>query len=334
MYTIEKFYENEIPFRSKLLDFYLQNDGNKKIACLDIETTGLSPENSKFILGALLKFQENGYLLKQYFADTLDEEREILVQYIKEIEKIDILLTYNGKNFDIKYLKSKIERYGLFSDFIFPFNLDLYLFINNFSQLRRFLPNLKQKTVENFMGIWDKRSDKISGAESISRYYNYLTSKDGAVRDEILLHNSDDVLQLARIMPILDKIELSKAFFNLSCPLSFAISNKIKIAKKSLIIAGDAYVNSSYHAYTIDNQPCVLKIDRISDSFRLELPTLQKSDMHILNLNNIDADFSALNEYENFSKGYLLLNRNDTVYEKSIIHALKIIFHRIENLMA
>lgn len=332
MYILEKFYE-EAPFKNELLNFYLQIGDNKKIACLDIETTGLSPKNSKLILGALLEFQENGYLLKQYFAENLEEEKDVLIHYMKEIKKVDVLLTYNGKNFDLKYLKAKLAEYEMFSDFDFPLNIDIYLFVNGFSKLRGFLPNLKQKTVENYMGIWDKRDDKISGAESILRYYDYLVSQSAQIRDEIMLHNSDDVLQLARLLPILLKIDLPRALLNLPCPLGFAISDSVKITGKTISISGTVSVPFSYYAYSIDEQPCTLEIEKNSKQFLLEIPTIKKADMQILNLKNINADFSPLLGYENYAKGYLLLKRGDKVYEKSIIHALQIIFNRLEALI-
>lgn len=332
MYLLEKFYpftENDHPFQSKILDFYLENSGDKKIACLDIETTGLSAKNSYFILGALLEFQKDGYLLKQYFAESPKEELEILSHYIKAIEKIDILLTYNGKSFDIKYLSDKLKQYNLKPDFVFPLNIDIYLFLSSYSQFRRYLPNLKQKTVENFLGLWDKREDVISGAESIERYYLYIKSKDESLRSEILLHNSDDVLQLARIFPILEKTDLAKAFFNMACPLVFVISSEIKIVGKILSVTGTTIKPMSFEAYEIDNQPCRLLIDGKSRRFSFDIPILQKNDMKILNLKNIDTDFSELSAYENFAENYLLLKKGNTIYEKSIIHALRLIFKRI-----
>ncbi|MGP1569800.1 MAG: ribonuclease H-like domain-containing protein [Eubacteriales bacterium] len=332
MYTVEKFY-NDLPFKSKILDFYLQNTENKKLACLDIETTGLSPKNSKFILGALLEFKENGYLLKQYFAENLDEEKDILARYINEIEKIDILLTYNGKSFDIKYLKEKIKQYNIKPDFIFPLNIDIYLFLHSYSQFRKHLPNLKQKTVENFLGLWDKRSDMISGADSINRYYSYITSKDASLRAEILLHNSDDVLQLARIFPILEKTDLPRAFFNMECPLGFVISSEIKILPKILKIRGTSLKPISFEAYNIDDLPCHLSINKSDNNFSLDLPILQKNDMKIMNLKNINWDFTELEYYENYAQGYLLLKRDKTTYERSIIHALQLILKRISNMI-
>lgn len=335
MYTIEKFYEYEegnMPFSHDVLDFYIQNGKDKKIACLDIETTGLSPSKSKFILGALLIFTEKGYMLKQYFAENLSQEKQLLEIFIDEIKKIDILLTYNGKNFDIKYLKEKMREHGVYADYNFPLNLDIYLFVDKFSPLRKFLPNLKQKTLENFMGIWDKRSDRISGGESVERYFNYLESNSEDIRNEIMLHNSDDVLQLARLFPVLKKCELDRAFYKLDCPLGFVIKEKLEIKNKTISISGYTREKSiPYICYSLDEHTCKFKISE-NDNFELQLPLIRKNDMDILNLKLIDEDFSALDIYENYAQGYLLIKKSNKIYYKSILHALKIVFERLEKI--
>ena len=47
------------------------------------------------------------------------------------------------------------------------------------------------------MGLWQTRTDEISGAESVELYDRYEKSGDESLlQKNILLHNSDDVLQL------------------------------------------------------------------------------------------------------------------------------------------
>ena len=77
-----------------------------------------------------------------------------------------------------------------------PYNLDLYLVLNGHSPIKKFVPNLKQKTVENYMGLWQSRTDEISGAESVELYNTYEKTGREDLESKILLHNSDDVIQL------------------------------------------------------------------------------------------------------------------------------------------
>ena len=50
--------------------------------------------------------------------------------------------------------------------------------LNGHSPIKRFVPNLKQKTVENYMGLWQSRDDEISGAESVELYNVYEKNHD------------------------------------------------------------------------------------------------------------------------------------------------------------
>ena len=51
------------------------------------------------------------------------------------------------------------------------------------------------------MGLWQSRDDEISGAESVELYNTYEKIQDPALGEKILLHNSDDILQLSRLLP-------------------------------------------------------------------------------------------------------------------------------------
>ncbi|MCL2816734.1 MAG: ribonuclease H-like domain-containing protein, partial [Oscillospiraceae bacterium] len=127
-------------YTSNAFDMYFQDC---KICVLDIETTGLSPGRSHFILGGLLSLEEGEARLSQFFAESLSEEKQLLAEYVSEAEKYDVLLTYNGKHFDIPFLLSRADQLEL-DIFAMPYNLDLYLVLNGHSSLRKLLPNLKQ----------------------------------------------------------------------------------------------------------------------------------------------------------------------------------------------
>ena len=225
---------------------------------LDIETTGLTPARSKFVLGGLLTFAEDCTTLKQFFAESAAEESRLLSLYLAEALQYDALITYNGARFDIPFLRERAERLGLPAP-DFPYNLDLYLVLNRFSALRKVLPNLKQKTVEEFMGLWPLRKDDISGAESARLYQEYLRLSKNSIRLEsnanlesstqleigvnleesawlensarleniaakaaleaMLLHNRDDVLQLARLLPVLEKTDFHSAMYAFGFPV-------------------------------------------------------------------------------------------------------------------
>ncbi|MDR1765587.1 MAG: ribonuclease H-like domain-containing protein [Lachnospiraceae bacterium] len=63
------------------------------------------------------------------------------------------------------------------------------------------LDSLRQKSVENFLGI--DRQDKYSGGELVDMYHAYLRTGNAKMYELLLLHNADDVRGMAALLPIL-----------------------------------------------------------------------------------------------------------------------------------
>lgn len=331
MYIHEKNYiDNKyIKYQSRLLDFYIGNIKNKKIGVLDIETTGLSPQNNYFILGGLLIYNDSGVMVKQYFAENIQEEKQILIAFLNDIKSLDAIITYNGKHFDLNFLKTRIEKLEIQTDCIFPFNLDLYLLLNGHSSLRKLLPNLKQKTVENFMGLWSTRTDEISGAESVEMYKEFLVTKSDDLRDLIMLHNSDDVLQLSQLLPVLEKSDIHKAFFNLGFPVDNLFTTKISFDSKALKIWGRQKKPISYSSYGLDDCPCFFNFDKFTEEFYINLPIIRKSGLIIIDTKSLNSDFSSFENYETFNSGFLVLKQNNSINYMEINHFVKKLLKRI-----
>jgi hypothetical protein len=317
-------------YKSRILDFYF---GKKTIGVLDIETTGLNPQNSNFILGGLLIYNNNGVTVKQYFAESVKEEKQTLIAFLEDVKELDIIITYNGKHFDIKYLKMRMQELEILNDYQFPYNFDLYLMINAHSSLRKLLPNLKQKTVESFMGLWSSRKDEISGAESVELYRHYLSTSNSNLREIIMLHNSDDVLQLSQLLPILEKVDIHKAFFNLGFPVDCLSVTKISLDSKELKIWGQQSIPISYAAYGLDDCACVLDFDRYSKEFFVAIPIIRRSVLSIIDTKAFEKDFSQLGKYETFENGFLVLQQNSTFNYIEINHFVKLLLERLLEVM-
>ena len=308
-----------------IFDMYF---GNHKICVLDIETTGLSPERSHFILGGLLSFEGNNKArFTQYFAESLSEEKEILERYLEEVGSHDVVVTYNGRNFDIPFLLTRAKKMEINVD-NHPYNLDLYLVLNGHSSLRKLLPNLKQKTVESFMGLWAFRTDKISGAESVTLYHEYLLKKEknedtSAHRDLLLLHNQDDVLQLSKLFPVLEKTDFHKAMYTLGFPVisgnkKLFVQN-ITFEKKYIKVSGvQTSLPVDFVSYGTGNDDCKIFFSKKSQTFEFFCPIFQKNDFVILDLLKLPVDLqNVFDEFPNFESGYLVfMSHNDIKYRE------------------
>ena len=307
-----------------------------KIGILDIETTGLSPERACFILGGLISYEDKSF--EQYFADNLAEEKDVLEKFISRLRHLDVIVTYNGQRFDLPFLLKRAKILGIPMDFSLPYNLDLYLVLNNHSDLRKFLPNLKQKTVETFMGLWEMRLDEISGEESVALYLEYLKGTNPDSKTQILLHNKDDVNQLSRLLPVIEKLDFHKSMHHLGFPVQISGReegwlkvDKILLNKRELSVSGvqgnHPIDYTRYGNLAMDFQVRFIKSD---GSFQLSIPIQSHQDTLYLDMRKSLTDFSPLGKYGFFEKDFLILKADKKINHMEINHFIKLFLNNIE----
>lgn len=209
---------------------------NKNICFFDIETTGLSSKYNEVILIGVLCLEGDCIYIKQFFADHPDEEKEILTLFEEFLNGFEYIVSYNGKSFDIPFLKNRFTHYNILSNIDQLSHLDLLQLVRKNKDLLH-LENCKLKTVEKRLNIY--REDTISGKESVDLYKAYLCSRDKIKRDIILKHNYDDIFYLPSLLAIYDIIEkeslltLDLEFKGID--LSLNIDKNLIQFKKSLI---------------------------------------------------------------------------------------------------
>ena len=216
-------YRHRAPyFTSRILDGYF---AGMRLGIFDIETMGLSPDRAACVLAGLMKVAPDGScVMRQYFAESVREEKQLLTKLFTDLNGFDYILTYNGKHFDLPFITKRAQRLDLAERRLRPYNLDLYLCLNGHSEIRNLLPSLKQKSVEAYMGLAPGRGDEIYGKESIALYRAFESAFDETEKNElrrkILLHNHDDILQLYKIFPIILQTDIHKAFSALGFPVA------------------------------------------------------------------------------------------------------------------
>ncbi len=316
-------------YRSKAFDLYFSH---MDIGVLDIETTGLNPQRSKFVLGGLLTPDKGGLKAEQFFAENLKEEQETLQAYMKAVSEKDLILTYNGKRFDIPFIEGRSQ-----APVDLPFNLDLYLLVKNHSPIRSFLPNLKQKTVENFMGLWEHRKDEISGKESVDLYYSYLSSRDPAVREKILLHNHDDIVQLYRLLKVLEKSDFHKAMSRMGFPIRSDHGTRLAIERIStsenqLWIRGRQRPPAlSYRCFEWNEIPCSAHFDKEGKTFAVSIPLIRQSGLTLVDLQALKMDIAPFKKYPCCQEGFLILEEQGKRHYLQTNHFIKLFLERILN---
>ena len=202
------------PYSGKSFDLYF---GGLTPAVFDIETTGLSPSRDKVILTGILLVSGGTAKAIQFFAESPDDEKEVIEKTAAALTQADFVITYNGKSFDLPFIKKRAEKLGA-GPFPDIYDLDLYTVIRSYSDLGSLLNSLSQKSIEDYLGIPDKRSDRISGFQSIKHYEHYVTTGSFDDEKKIILHNRDDILQLYRLLPVLKNCDLHKAMYAFGYP--------------------------------------------------------------------------------------------------------------------
>ena len=99
------------------------------------------------------------------------------------------------------------------------------------------LSNLKQKTIEQFLGI--NREDKFTGGDLISVYHAYLESKDERLLKVLLLHNFEDLKAMPTLLNIHSYSSIFKGDFDIE-QLEIIVRDNL-CEKKECIITGSLH---------------------------------------------------------------------------------------------
>lgn len=204
-----------------------------EILFVDIETTGFTAQTSQLYLIGCAFYEDNAWYIRQYFANRLDEEAEILINFHEFSNKYKVLIHFNGNNFDIPYLNQKCEQLGLPFDFCHFQGIDLYKRVTPYKKFLK-LPNCKQKTIEQYLGI--DRKDIYSGGELISLYHDFVKDPSIELYETLLLHNADDMKGMLQLIPILAYYDL----FNMPIKVTKVQANRYTdyqgISKQELVM--------------------------------------------------------------------------------------------------
>lgn len=303
-------------YRSPIFQEYFQG---MEIVTADIETTGLSPGRASVILGGALAGNPDGGMdVIQYFADSPEDEEELLERYGKLLQKADILVTYNGEQFDLPFLRKRWKvRHRDPSVLDRAYSLDLYRILRSHSHLPQILPDLKQKTIERYLGEAGRRTDRIDGAESVRLYHQYVSSASaqerGWILDRILLHNRDDLVQLGSMLRILRPLNLHEILFHRGFPVSvqdcFLKVENIRLRRKTLKAAGRIFGNlSDYHCF---QELFSLTIRQAEQDFVLDITCESEQGLVFADLQGMGMDTPELSALAGYESGYLLLRTPD-----------------------
>lgn len=178
---------------------YMDEILQRNFCFVDIETTGFSRKKDQVVVIGLLYVEDNQYKLRQYFLESPHQEKKLLTRFFQDLSQFELMITYNGLAFDYPFIQERARTYHLPLGLNHLCHIDLYKHVQANKQTLP-IDNYRLKTVESLLGI--HRKDQISGSDSILLYRQYQDQKKIELRDQILLHNYEDILYLPLITDV------------------------------------------------------------------------------------------------------------------------------------
>ncbi len=166
----------------------------QEVLFLDLETTGLGM-TPVFLVGTM-ECADDGFAFRQYFARDYSEEMSIVSAISKRLEGMRMLVTFNGKTFDMPFLRNRAVATGV--QFGEP-ESQLDLLHEARRVYRDELPDCRLQTLEARI-CGRTRDDDIPGSEIPEAYHEYVRTGNANKINVILLHNLYDLLTMADLM--------------------------------------------------------------------------------------------------------------------------------------
>jgi uncharacterized protein YprB with RNaseH-like and TPR domain len=166
-----------------------------RLLFVDLETCGLA-NVPVFLVGAM-QMIEGDFRICQLFARDYSEERAMLGRVREMIDETDGLVTFNGKSFDVPFLRDRMvfhrlefAQLGVHFDILPPAR----------RKWRGKLPDCKLQTLETFI-CNRSRSGDIPGSEIPGIYHQFVRSGDMDPLIPVFKHNVMDLMTMAELLP-------------------------------------------------------------------------------------------------------------------------------------
>ncbi|MEI6521605.1 MAG: ribonuclease H-like domain-containing protein [bacterium] len=174
------------------------------ILFVDLETTGLA-QTPLFLIGTL-GWEDDDLVVRQYLARDYSEEAATIELFAEELARRTMLSSFNGKSFDIPYVRMRSIANGIKCEINHP-HFDLL------HECRRVwkgsLPNCKLQTLEQRVCGRPARVGDIPGRDIPMAYHSFVRTGDATEIAQIMRHNLLDLLTLAELvtkLPLLEEV--------------------------------------------------------------------------------------------------------------------------------
>lgn len=171
--------------------------GHRRVLYLDIETCGLSAA-PVFLVGLCMVGDRN-LILRQLFARDYAEERALLAELHRLAGEHDFLVTFNGKAFDVPFLRDRAIHHRLPPPIDLP-HLDLVWMARR--RWKGLLPDCRLQTIE-WRVLRRRRAGDVGGSEIPGLYHDYVKRGEAHRLLPVFHHNLLDVVAMVELTPVI-----------------------------------------------------------------------------------------------------------------------------------
>lgn len=175
----------------------LDSQSPEDLLFFDTETTGLSrgAGTIAFLIG-YGRIKGGRLFVTQVLMRDYPQELLLLNDFLQRVAGCGCLVSYNGANFDLPLLQSRLTMNRLPDATQSAAHLDLLYAARRIFKLR--LGRCSLSRMEELVFGFVREGD-LPGAEVPARYFSFLEHQDETMLDEILEHNSRDIRTLASL---------------------------------------------------------------------------------------------------------------------------------------
>lgn len=164
----------------------------RRVLFLDTETTGLFGAAVQAFLIGLGYFTPSGFRVRQLLLREPDAESQMLEALCGIARDFDVLVTFNGKSFDVPLLQTRLTLCRIRAP-LCAAHIDLIHPARRIYRLR--IESCSLGNIESRVFSAPRQGD-IDGAEIPGRYYRYLRSGDESLLADIVSHNRRDIVTM------------------------------------------------------------------------------------------------------------------------------------------
>ena len=170
----------------------------KNVVFLDTETSGLAGGTGTYAFLIGLGYRtEAGFELVQFFMRDPEQESALLAALDQWLSRFSVVVTFNGKTFDIPILNSRYIMNGLTAPFGNYEHLDVLQISRKLWRDR--LPSRALSELEKEIGHVYRTQEEVPGWLIPQLYFDYLRDGDARPLSGVFYHNSQDILSLAAL---------------------------------------------------------------------------------------------------------------------------------------